>query len=64
MQVEKPKTWKGYDENKLFLVEFMKAWKELLRNLKGTIYESKFDEEIRKRQEPNDKVQGVGIQGL
>ena len=56
-RVEKPKTWEGHNENKLFLAEFMKAWKKLLRNLKGTMYESKFDEEIRKKQEPNDKGQ-------
>ncbi len=44
-RVEKPKKWEGHDENKLFLAEFMKAWKELRRNLKEP-YKSRFDSEI------------------
>jgi hypothetical protein len=44
-RVEKPKKWEGYDENKLFLAEFMKAWKELRRNLEEP-YKSRFDSEI------------------
>jgi hypothetical protein len=44
-RVKKPKEWKGHDENKLFLDEFMKAWKELLGNLEEP-YKSRFESEI------------------
>jgi len=47
-RVEKPKKWEGHDENKLFLDEFMKAWKEFRHNLEEP-YKSKFDSEITKR---------------
>jgi len=47
-RVEKPKKWKGHDENKLFLDEFMKAWKEFRYNLEEP-YKSKFDSEIAER---------------
>ena len=48
-RVEKPKKWEGHDENQLFLDEFKKAWKDLLRNLRGTMYKSRFDDEIAER---------------
>src|SRR5450759_1975393 len=44
-RVEKPKEWEGHDENKLFLAEFMKAWKRLRRNLEEP-YKSRFESEI------------------
>ncbi|MFI5381967.1 MAG: hypothetical protein ACHRHE_21945 [Tepidisphaerales bacterium] len=44
-RVTRPKRWEGHNENKLFLAEFMKAWKEFRENL-ADLYKSKFDEEI------------------
>jgi len=47
-RVENSKEWEGHKENKLFLDEFIKAWKEFRCNLEEP-YKSKFDSEIAKR---------------
>jgi hypothetical protein len=48
-RVERPKQWEGYNENKLFLEEFMKAWTAFRGHLKGTVYEPQFESEIREK---------------
>ncbi len=59
-RVTKPKQWEGHDENKLFLDEFMKAWKEFRRNLKEP-YKSKFDSEIAKKLKLGSEFQGLDL---
>lgn len=46
-RVERPKRWEGHDENRLFLSEFMAAWKAFRGCLTGTVYERTFNDEIR-----------------
>lgn len=44
-RVQKPKSWEGHNENKLFLDEFKSTWKKFLRNLDEQ-YKSRFEDEI------------------
>lgn len=48
-RVERPKRWEGCNENRLFVEEFMKAWKAFRGHLKGTVYEPQFESEIREK---------------
>jgi hypothetical protein len=60
-RVENRREWKGYNENKLFLNEFMNAWKEFLRNLDES-YKSMFDSEIIKRLDSEFRGLDLGLE--
>ena len=59
-RVKKPKKWEGHNENKLFLDEFMKAWKEFRRNLKEP-YKSEFDKEITEKLKLGSEFQELDL---
>ncbi|NQU12204.1 hypothetical protein HQ590_15525 [bacterium] len=60
-RVENRKEWKGHQENKLFLEEFMHAWKECLRHLEEP-YRSMFDSEIIKRLDSEFQGLDLGLE--